>query len=153
MKAKIGDLEVDGTPDEIAKLVNALEQGPLSAWRSLAGRNLLKPKEASSGPFVSQEIAFRVIKRRPLSQEQSKMLSILRKAGDEWVSAKALQASLGYSSSQLAGMLGAFGKRLSGTDGYIEGTWFFDQDWDYASSCYQYRLPDSVRSAVVKAGV
>ena len=153
MKAKIGDLEVDGTPDEIAILVKALERGPLSVFSSMMGRNLLSVKEKSPEPFVSEEIAFRVIKRRPLSKEQSKMLSILRKAGNDWVSAKALCSALSYSPSQLGGMLGAFGKRLGATEGYVAGTWFFDQEWDYENGCYQYRLPESVRSAASRAGI
>ena len=153
MKAKIGDLEVDGTPDEIANLVKALERGPLSAFRSMVARDVLSPKENKTEPFISEEIAFRVIKRRPLSKEQSAMLSILRKAGDDWVSAKSLHNALSYSPSQLSGMLGAFGKRLGGTDGYVEGTCFFDQEWDYENNCYQYRLPECVRRAVVRAGI
>jgi hypothetical protein len=133
--------------------VKALERGPLSAWRAMAGRNVLSAKERTPDPFVSEEIAFRVIKRRPLSREQSKTLAILRQSGDDWVSAKALCRDLGYSSSQLAGMLGAFGKRLTATDGYVDGTWFFDQEWDYENNCYQYRLPDGVRKAVGRAGL
>ena len=85
MRAKIGDLEVDGTPDEIANLVKALERGPLSSLRALVGRDVRTPRKAKPEPFVSEEIAFRVLKRRPLSKEQSAMLSILRKAGDEWM--------------------------------------------------------------------
>ena len=153
MKAKIGDLEVDGTPDEIANLVKALERGALGSFRSLVGRDVLTPREAKPEPFVTEEIAFRVLKRRPLSNEQSAMLSILRKADDDWVSASALCLALNYSTSQLAGTLGAFGKRLVGTDGYVEGTWFFEQKWDYENNCYQYRLPENVRRAVSRAGL
>ncbi|HYF22902.1 MAG TPA: hypothetical protein VD929_05830 [Caulobacteraceae bacterium] len=42
---------------------------------------------------------------------------------------------------------------MSHTEGHVEGTWFFDQEWDYAHNCYRYTLPESVREALQSEGL
>ena len=44
--------------------------------------------------------------------------------------------------------MGAFGRRLTHTPGYVEGSWFFDNNWDYHAGCYAYGLPETVREAL-----
>ena len=147
MKAKIGNIEVDGTPDEIADLLSRMPLAsfpvaPASGQSPNAGRH-----------FVSEELAFRVLKRRPLSREQRAVLSTLKANYPAWTPAKDLQEATNYNRNQLAGLFGAFGKRVAATDGFVEHTWFFDAEWNYDVDCYQYRLPESVKDAVERAGL
>ena len=154
MKAKIGQVEIEGTAAEIAELLKVLERPQIDLNGPFQSSRLLMSDEPdSSEAFISEDVAFRMIKRRPLSKEQSLTLTTLLHADQQWVTAKVLQAKLSYSSSQLGGMLGAFGKRLASTEGYIKGQWLFDQEWNYHEGCNHYRLPDSVMRAVKRAGL
>jgi hypothetical protein len=152
MKARIGEIEIDGTPEEIGILIRRLELGPFGNLLAHK-RDFLQSKPEKSDLFVSEDVAFRVLKRRPLSEAQSKVLSLLGKSDSKWTSAKDIQAAAGYNASQLAGLFGAFGKRVSGTPGHIKDTLFFDQKWDYEKDCYKYRLPEGSMSAVKRAGI
>jgi hypothetical protein len=152
MKAKLGEIEFEGTPEEIAAMIRSLELG----WtgKVLNKRDFLQPipqiAPASDNEFVSEEVAFKAIKRRPLSSNQAILLACLLKKKGDWAPAIELQQALQYSPSQLSGLFGAFGKRVSGTDGYIDGTSFFELEWDYEIDCYKYRLPSGVLKAVTR---
>lgn len=147
MKAKIGSVEVEGTPDEIAAL---LQRIPLA---TLPVSNTDDRGRRSGRHYVSEEVAFRVLKRRPLSKEQSSVLVKLKADYPAWTLAKDLQKTTGYNRNQLAGLFGAFGKRVAATHGYVPDTWFFDSEWNYDSDCYQYRLSPDVHAAVTRAGL
>ncbi|MEA3053316.1 MAG: hypothetical protein QOG72_2219 [Sphingomonadales bacterium] len=147
MKAKIGSIEVEGTPDEIATLLQRI---------NFEGRSAGLPPEppATAGRhYVSEEVAFRALKRRSLSVPQGLVLSKLKADYPAWTLAKDLQTITGYNRNQLAGLFGAFGKRVAGTDGYLRDTWLFDVEWNYDADCYQYRLPPTVHSALERAGI
>jgi len=98
--------------------------------------------------FVTTEVARTVFSRRPLSAEQKIVLNMLAVAHPDWVLITQLQAAVHYTPAQFAGLLGAFGRRLSHTEGYVAGSWLFDVEWDVDNGCYRYKLPDSVREAV-----
>ena len=146
MKAKIGTVEVEGTPQEISQLF----------W-SMGLQNFGKPAGAASNggdrSFVSQDVAFRMLKRRPLSDGQRAVFALLRKNHPDWTSAAELQRAAKYNPNQLAGLLGALGKRVSSTDGYESGSVLLDYRWDYDDDCYYYRLPDDVKAAVERAAI
>ena len=89
-----------------------------------------------------------MLTRISLSHEQIVVLKRLYKAGDNWTSAADLQAAIGYSTGQFAGLMGAFGRRFTHTPGFVSGTCFFDQEWDHELACNRYRLPAPVRAAL-----
>jgi len=146
MRAKIGSVEIEGTAEEISAVLRSLPLGTLD-------HSPLIESAAKSGKFVPEELAFRVLKRRPLSSEQRPLLSLLARNHPSWTSAFELQKATKYKPSQLAGLLGAFGKRVTATNGYLAGMWFFDQEWDYEQDCNRYRLPEGVLNAVRRAGI
>jgi hypothetical protein len=146
MKAKIGAVEVEGTPQEISQLLWSMGVHDVSKLTA-------KSTAAEEKRFVSQDVAFRMLKRRPLSDSQRALFSMLRANHPNWTSAKALQKTTKYNPNQLAGLLGALGKRVSSTDGYVGGSVLLDYRWDYDDDCYQYRLPDDVKAAVERAGL
>lgn len=97
--------------------------------------------------FASTELARKVFSRRPLSKEQKTIISILGKAYPNWVPAADVQKATGYSPAQFAGLMGAWGRRLTHTQGWADGVWLFDQEWNYDTKAYDYRLPDTVFEA------
>jgi hypothetical protein len=147
MKAKIGSVEVEGTPQEISQLLWSMGVHEVAELRAKT------PRAGGDKGTVSQDVAFRMLKRRPLSETQKALFSLLRANHPEWTSAKALQKATKYRPNQLAGLLGALGKRVSSTEGYVPGSILLDYRWDYDDDCYYYRLPDDVKAAVERAGL
>jgi hypothetical protein len=104
--------------------------------------------ENSEVEFVDVEVARRVLNRRPLAQEMLLLLRELYTAYPDNVSSSDLQATTGYSRPQFTGAMGAMGRRFTHTDGFVPGTWFFRQDWDYEAHENRYGLPESVYEAM-----
>ena len=140
----------DGSPAELADFY-ALNQfhGSPQLLRSVQAPVEDNLKEDFR--FVSESVATRAITRLKLSPAQVKMLRELYKSNDKWVLATELQRVVGYSASQFAGLMGAFGRRVAYTPGYVADSTFFETDWDYDKGCYRYRLPVSARTALAKA--
>lgn len=151
MKARLGDIEVEGTVEEVASLIRSLQGSAIGGGDTREGA--VAPIPASSRKYVAEDIAFKVLKRRSLSREQIAMLKALKTNHPGWTTATELQRVTRYKPAQLAGLLGAFGKRVTATEGYRKGTWFFDQEWDYEQDCNRYRFPDAVLTAVSRAGL
>lgn len=145
MKAKIGNVELEGTPAEIGQLLFSLGLQPRTDASTSSGEG--------EGDFVSEEVAFRTLKRRPLSDHQKAFFSALRKNHPDWTNAIELQKATDYTSNQLSGLLGAIGKRVGSTEGHVPGSSLLQYRWDYDNDCYEYRLPDQVKAAVERAGL
>jgi hypothetical protein len=109
--------------------------------------------ETEDWEYASADLAFRVLTRLRLSKEQREMLALIYAGGDAWTSATDIQKKIGYKPSQFAGLMGAFGRRFVNTPGYVLHSAFFEQEWDADRSCYLYRFPPSVRTAVEKARI
>ena len=145
----------EGTPEEIRQVVDTLPK---------LSRAVSPPPEQSAAPeppdaddtdeepaereFVSVKVARLMLSRRVLSKQQLQVLRAIYKAHPNKVAAPDLQNLTGYTPSQFAGLMGAFGRRLTHTPGYIEPTWFFDQEWDYENGHNLYGLPETVREAM-----
>ena len=145
IKAKIHGVEVEGDVEDIAALILKLQGGGVTGAESIA--------PTPNHKFVSSEVAFKALRRRSLSLEQEAVLRTLKRNHPSWTTAEELQRVTSYTPSQLAGLLGAFGKRVYSTPGYIQGQWFFDQERDYEAGANKYRLPDSVLTAVTRANI
>jgi hypothetical protein len=145
MKATMNGVEIEGTPEEVAALLRSM--APSGVGQSSDSHPTVPVNQ------LTEDVAFRALKRRPLSDEQATLLSLLRRNHPNWTSAKDLQKATKYNPNQLAGLLGAFGKRVASTEGHRSGTYFFEVKWDYDKDCYIYRLPDPSLAAVVRAGL
>lgn len=73
---------------------------------------------------------------------------MLYNAHPKLVLATEIHKEIKYSPAQLAGLMGAFGRRLAQTEGYISGDWFCITEWNDDTHCYEYGLPNSVRNAL-----
>jgi hypothetical protein len=146
MRVTIDGFEVEGTPEEIASLIRAQGRTPSAS----ASVNILDDETCKSDDerFASEKIAYRALRRRPLSVAQRALFRSLLTAYPNWVSASSLQDSTGYNPNQLGGLLGAIGRRLSQTEGHALGSSMIEWVWNADEGEYAYRLPPSVCAAV-----
>lgn len=138
----------EGTPEELVALRRLL-------GASVPVERLSEPSSDGERLFVSTEVARHVLTRLPLSKEQRAVVQFLYDRHPKWVWATDLQNEIGYNPSRFAGLMGAFGRRLTHTPGYISSTWFFDTEWNAERGCNRYRLPTSVHQVygqLVKEG-
>jgi hypothetical protein len=103
--------------------------------------------------FVNSDVALRFLTRRPLSKEQRAVIVSIYNSGSNGILATDIQREISYSPSRFAGLMGAFGRRLVNTEGYMDYTWAFDNRWETERQCNRYRFPRSVREAVEGAGL
>jgi hypothetical protein len=138
---------IEGTSEEIAQY-----EALLSRAGQVPDQNASDlPPVTADWEFVSSDVGFRALTRIKLGKEARAVLSALHKAGDNWTSAKSLQKLIGYSPASFAGLMGAFGRRVANTPGYVRDSSFFEYEYDDGQSCYLYRLPPSSRAAIEKA--
>lgn len=145
----------EGSVDEIKALQKELmRSGGAETFAIEPSLPAADPSEADLTPgrgFVSTDVALRFLTRRPLSKEQRAVIKAVYDSHPDGILATALQKLIGYSTSKFAGLMGAFGRRLVNTQGYIDYTWLFDNRWESEHSCNRYRFPGSVRRAVEQA--
>jgi hypothetical protein len=150
---------VEGTPEEIREAIPGLAtavEGQITTVPTAAptavSRTAVEAEEGEEEDeeqaYVSVDVAREVLTRRKLHDSQKKMLRAIYKAHPGQISAIDLQALLSQNTAQFRGFMGAWGRRYSHTEGFVEGEWFFDQDWDDEQACYLYGLPESVREAM-----
>ena len=151
-------LIVEGTVEEIREVIPMLQ--PFTSETPILSPQIDEPKPDSAAHQsndkkpVTVEFALRALTRRPLSQPQRKVLKALYDAHPKHLTSPALQEVAGYGSShQLAGLMGAFGRRLSNTAGFDENAEFFKWRRDDKTGIWEYRLADSVLEALKRAGL
>lgn len=146
---------IEGTVEEIIQFRATMKLPPASnsAFNGLSE----SPKaEAIDGLdddwwFVSEDVAYRALTRIKLSREQKIVLRELYKADTKWTTAEQLQVATGYTPSRFAGLMGAFGRRVTHTRGWVADSCFFEQEWNPTKGCNVYRIPASVRTAMLRA--
>ncbi|MCA1288659.1 hypothetical protein [Salipiger bermudensis] len=144
----------EGTVDELSEVSAKLGLGSTTTVGAAP-----EPKEEAAQVFssandgdepVSVTFASRVLKRRGVSDAMLSVLAALFEAGDEMLGIEKLCEASGYTRPQFAGLMGAFGRRISHTEGYDPETYFFKTEWNDETHEWTYGLPESVRAALVK---
>ncbi|QHD70886.1 hypothetical protein GS397_27700 (plasmid) [Sphingobium yanoikuyae] len=143
----------EGTPAQLAEMAKSMgaSTNAVTAALPISSPTVNSPEEADDYDgtvVVTTEFARKVLTRRPLSKEQRKLLVTLANATPDYTLATVLQEALDYSPAQFAGMMGAFGRRLTHTPHYVNDSYFFDQEWVHDEGCYKYRLPETVIAAL-----
>ena len=131
----------EGTAEEISAVMQNL---PLMTAEPIA----LTAEPAENRTFVTVEFARRMLTRLDLSEAQHRVLQALYAAYPTYVVIQTLQAATGYTPRQFSGLMGAFGNRMAQTEGYQQGSLFFDYRWNGEAQQWEYRLPESVHEAV-----
>lgn len=150
MKITTTSTTIEGTPEELAAYdaQTGAVQAPAVAKNAPSTPKPLEKHEDGERPehFVTTIFARRTLKRRPLSKEFKIIIKELHQAHPNLVPTTVLQEKTGYSARQLAGLMGAFGRRMAHTDGYDVEAHFFD--WAWIDGGWSYGLPETVRTAV-----
>lgn len=141
----------DGTPEEVAEAIRHMQGGvaPTAAQRQLPPMDDAADEdddEDETTPMPA-DIGTKMLTRIPLAPLQKKAVLSIYRAGDKGIMGAELAKVLGYSSAQFRGLMGAFGRRISHTEGYEDGMYFFDQEW-IDNEGYLYKLPETSRKAV-----
>jgi hypothetical protein len=108
------------------------------------------PTSAESRVYVSKTIAQDFFRRRPLNEKQRAVFTTVLSGHPAPVPSTILLEKTGYSSSQFAGLMGALGRRLANTDGFVNPMQIFILEWDHVKWCQTYRLPETVREALAE---
>ena len=99
--------------------------------------------------FATVDFARKALTRLPLSPAQRAVLKALYDAGAEYVTTTEVVRAVGYQSGhQLAGLMGALGRRLANTKGFDENATFFEIRRNEAAAAWEYHLPANVRKAL-----
>lgn len=145
----------DGTPEEVAEALKAMGvAAPMTAAVAKIapvendGDEDGEEDDSEDTQPLPLTVAKRVLSRLPtISKNMKKALVALHKAGDDGLLGSELCELLDFDQSQFRGMMGAFGRRVTHTEGWYDGAGFFEYDWD-AETGYRYKLFDTSRKAV-----
>ncbi len=147
----------EGTADDIAKVARVLQQGGTNPTPDGTFEDSATPDtDGSTDSLASEtleevaavEFARRVLTRRPLHRRPKIVFEKLVDAFPQWVSRDELCAATGYTPQQLAGLMGAFGRRTVQTKGYVDGASLFETESDPETQAYRYRLTESTFEAL-----
>jgi hypothetical protein len=78
-------------------------------------------------------------------------LDYLADRSGEKVSSRVVGKDLGYTWNQVAGMLGAFGRRWRNRYGQTQKKWLFEDGWNFAESHQDYRMPENTARVIQEA--
>lgn len=109
-------------------------------------------EEFDDRELITYDVAKSVLDRRPLNESHRIMLKALAEVHPQTLPTNDLMERLDLTSAQFRGFMGAFGKRISHTEGG-ENKWFFDQHWDHDLECVQYRLTEGALQAAKDLGL
>ena len=139
-----------GTPEEIAAIIEAVQAAQVAQSTAQQSDQREAPDEPAKS--VSVEIMHRALTRRPLTENTRIMLKTLCKAeeAERYVSRSTLCEATGLTLAQLNGVLGKFGARVIGTNGYDGTSSYLEYGRDEATGEGTYRLPETLCDVVRK---
>ena len=80
---------------------------------------------------------------RESPERMKKFLGVLVDEAPRWVSSSELAQRVGIRRAQLAGVLGAFGRRWANRYQQREVHWFFRTQWNQETHMWHYSLPEA----------
>jgi predicted transcriptional regulator with HTH domain len=149
---KVRFVEVEGDPEEVMR-VSKLFGGSseqVSGRAATSERSGATPVTTSAnGASVTPDLVLRVLTRRELGPDPKKVFKALLKAGPKGMTSEEIARAVGIDRGQLAGLLGALGRRVANTEGWPTGARIIEKKRDENGS-RRYHLPAVVRSALEK---
>jgi len=143
----------DGTPEEISKVVSNFQNEhsqlmELNSTSKTKASTKTTPKQHETiERFVTKQFAIDAVTRIKLSTPLRLVMKHLLDKDGSLVPTSVLCELCDYNERQFAGMMGAFGRRMSNTIGYDEKAHFFNYEWNDTNEEWDYSLPPSVISA------
>jgi len=150
---KVRLVEVEGDPEEVMRVSQLFgaQTGHQGASAPVAERSEKLQEEGGpqNGRAVTPELVLRVLTRRELYGNVKKALRALLRAGPKGMTSEELAKAVGIDRGQLAGVFGAFGRRIANTRGWPAGADIIEHHRDEAGR-RRYHLPPVVRAALEK---
>jgi hypothetical protein len=146
---RIKTTEFEGTPEEFAKVAPMLS----GQNNNLEIRASPTHEPSGSGSGVSDEITpklvLAVLNRRYLSSAMKGVLKTMLKSGPRGLTTTDIAKAIGHTRQELAGVFGAFGRRVANTRGWPEGVSFVEYARDEGDDGeWRYWLPQVVRDVL-----
>lgn len=146
-------IEAEGTPEELMQIRGLFENAPEQVSVKLNTPEHLEPQSvsipAANGALVTTDLVLRVLTRRELHANVKKVLKALLRAGPKGMSSEEVAKAVSIDRGQLAGVFGAFGRRIANTKGWPVGADIIAYRRD-ENGRKRYYLPDVVRTALEK---
>jgi hypothetical protein len=154
LSMKIKSLEFDGTPEEFAQVGHLFAgqpgtppAAPLSQPQASPEPSAVGGGEPEAKVELNGELVLRLFNRRPLSQNIRKVFKAFLAAGDKKLTTTDLATAVGITRQELAGVFGAFGRRVAHTAGWPDGLAFVGWERNDDDE-YVYWLPPVVRQVL-----
>jgi hypothetical protein len=148
-KMRIKTTEFEGTPEEFAKVA------PMLSGQNNSSEAKAAPTAESSenGSGVSVEITpklvLAVLNRRYLSSAMRGVLKTMLKSGPKGLTTTDIAKAIGHTRQELAGVFGAFGRRVANTKGWPGDVSFVEYARDEGDEGeWRYWLPQVVRDVL-----
>ncbi len=147
-------IRVEGTSTEISGILQALSEATDLRITAVELTDEDVPSETASEPaesdstVVTTRFARLALTRLGLSSPMKNALIALYEAHPGWLTRAELHVITGYKPAQFAGLLGAFGRRLTKTKGYDKNLTFFEYRWNDDEQAWDYRVPKTVCEAL-----
>jgi len=148
---KIKTTEFDGTPEEFAKVA------PLFTGHGGSFQASSELSQADEAPNITHKAAaerspalvLRVLGRRHLSSAMRGVLKTMLKAGPNGLTTTEIAKAIGHTRQELAGVFGAFGRRVANTEGWPNGVSFVEYEREEGDEGeWRYWLPQVVREVL-----
>lgn len=149
---KVRLVEVEGDPEEVmrvSQLFGAHTGNPGAYAPATERPEELQGETPQDGRAITPELVLRVLTRRELYTNVKKALKALLRAGPKGMTSEELAKAVGIDRGQLAGVFGAFGRRIANTKGWPAGADIIEHHRDEAGR-RRYHLPPVVRAALEK---
>ena len=142
------ELVCKGTLEEIAAIIEAVQAA--RTVQTTVQRTDQRETPGEPAKFVSVEIMRRALTRRPLTENTRIMLKTFCEAeeAERYVSRSTLCEATGLTLAQLNGVLGKFGARIIGTNGYDGTSSYLEYGRNELTGEGTYRLPEALREVV-----
>jgi hypothetical protein len=144
-----------GSLSEFAAVKNDLFAG---GGRIVVSSSPVVPEpEQNAADGLSEQLIVRVLTRRALSPHLRKVLKALLKAGPDGLTTREIAEAVGISRARLAGVFGAFGRRMAHTPGWPEDQSIVNYEREYNDDTskqeWRYWLKSIVRDVLERGTV
>lgn len=146
---KVRFIEVEGDPEEVIRVRHLFSEAPGSLSDASKRVEATQDTGTSNGALVTSDLVLRVLTRRELHANVKKVLKTLMKAGVKGLTSAEIAKAVGIDRGQLAGVLGAFGRRIANTSGWPVGADIIEQRRDDEGRRH-YFLSATVSAALEK---
>ena len=141
-------LVCNGSLKEITLILEAIQKAKIGEAPPSAAGTPVESYEPKG--IVPAELMRRALRRQPLTKHTRTMLEAIYECeeNERYLSRSDICETTDLTPTQLNGVLGRYGQRVKGTDGYDGRSSYFEYRWLEETNEWSYRLPDTLRDEV-----